>query len=246
MKQIALVTRDFTIYHTILAEARARGIDLLILTPGEKIPEWIEAVITTPTEACEIDFDPEKIITTPLLNSALELIRGGKIRRITIGIDPGKFPGIAVLGDRRVLEVHHVEAKNVTALVKRIIQEHQDKEVLVRIGHGDRLIGSQITNSLLEIARVELVNETGTTPLLGKGVQSRVVSDIVAAVNIALTPGQEAEFQSIEPSPGEVRQIQEKSRKHTRGRTTIPRKLAKKVAKGELTLEEAVNRHNSQ
>jgi len=50
--------------------------------------------------------------------------------------------------------------------------------------------------------------------------------------------------QFIEPSQGEVRVIQEHSREHSNGRSTIPRLLARAVAKGEMTLEEAVEQHN--
>jgi hypothetical protein len=38
--------------------------------------------------------------------------------------------------------------------------------------------------------------------------------------------------------------IQEHSREYSNGRSTIPRMLARAVAKGELTLSEAVEKHN--
>ncbi|MFA4957174.1 MAG: hypothetical protein WC556_09420 [Candidatus Methanoperedens sp.] len=42
-----------------------------------------------------------------------------------------------------------------------------------------------------------------------------------------------------------MRVIQESSREYSNGRSTIPRLLARKVAKGELTLDEAMERHRN-
>jgi len=41
-----------------------------------------------------------------------------------------------------------------------------------------------------------MVDETGTTPHLGKGVHGKVVSDIIAAINIAMIPGKKVGKQS--------------------------------------------------
>jgi len=164
---------------------------------------------------------------------------------IIIGIDPGKYPGVAVLGNNKTLSVHHVSVGEVCPLVKRIMREFGDKKFIVRIGHGARLIRSRIINDLLDLGlTVEMVDETGTTPRLGKGVHGQVVSDIIAAINIARIQGKNVGKQFIEPSDGEVRVIQEHSREYSNGRMTIPRLLARAVAKGEMTLDEAVERHN--
>jgi hypothetical protein len=45
----------------------------------------------------------------------------------------------------------------------------------------------------------------------------------------------------MEPTDGELREIQRKSRIKSQGRITISSELAKKVALGELTLAEAIN-----
>lgn len=153
---------------------------------------------------------------------------------------------MAVLGNNKTISVHHVSAGEVCPLVKRIMRDHKDKKILVRIGHGARLIRSQLINGILDLGlEVEMVDETGTTPRLGKGVHGHVVSDIIAAINIAKIPGKNVGKQYIEPSSGEVRVIQESSREYSNGRSTIPRMLARAVAKGELTLDEAVERHRS-
>lgn len=221
-----------------------------MLSPGEAIPFNVGAVITTEEEAERIDFDRSKMVIAKkpqsALDIALRLVRGDRdYSHIVIGIDPGKYPGLAVLGNGKAIEVHHLSVGEVRGAVENIMRRHPGMEVTVRVGHGARLSRMQIVNSIADIAHVELVDETDTTPVLGRGVRGEVVSDIIAAINIAGVPGVPAGRQVIEPSDGEVRVIQEHSRSHTNGRATISRRLARRVAKGELTLDEAVSRYKS-
>ncbi len=132
--------------------------------------------------------------------------------------------------------------KQTVEIVQKIKQEYS--EVVVRIGHGARLMGTPLANTFIAHGmRVELVNERGTSPYLGKGTAGIGVADIVAAINIAHTTGTSFVHQEIAPSRGEIRQIQEKSRERSEGRTTISRKLAERVAKGEMSLDEALSEH---
>ncbi|KCZ71072.1 hypothetical protein ANME2D_03102 [Candidatus Methanoperedens nitroreducens] len=181
----------------------------------------------------------------PTIDKALSLLSIEDFDRIIIGIDPGKHPGMAVLGNDKTLSVHHVSVEDVCPLIERIMHEYRNKKIIVRIGHGARLIRSRLINEILDMGlQVEMVDETGTTPHLGKGMRGRMSSDIIAAIKIAKIPGKTVGKQFIEPSQGEVRVIQEHSREYSNGRSTIPRLLAKAVAKGELTLDEAMERHN--
>lgn len=245
------MTDDFSVYHSIIEEARARKLNLLVLTLSQPIPASVGAVITTECESEAIDFSRENIIIADdrpqtTLDRAVSLLSGEDFEQVIIGIDPGKYPGMAVLGDNKTISVHHVSVGEVCPLMKRIMHDYRDRKILVRIGHGARLIRSQLINGILDLGlEVEMVDETGTTPHLGKGVHGQVISDIIAAINIAKMQGKSVGKQFIEPSQGEVRVIQEHSREYSNGRSTIPRMLARAVAKGELTLDEAVERHNS-
>ncbi len=179
------------------------------------------------------------------IDKALSLLSMEDFDRIIIGIDPGKHPGMAVLGNDRTLSVHHISVEEVCPLIEKIMHEYQNKKIIIRIGHGARLIRSRLINEILDMGlQVEMVDETGTTPHLGKGMRGRMSSDIIAAIKIAKIPGKTVGKQFIEPSQGEVRVVQERSREYSNGRSTIPRLLARAVAKGELTLDEAMERHN--
>lgn len=221
----------------------------MVLTPSQPVPAHVGVIITTEGESGSIDFDREMMVIADsrpqaTLDKAISLLFGEDFDLIIIGIDPGKYPGVAVLGNNKTISVHHVSVGDVCPLIKRIMLEYNNKKLIVRIGHGARLIRSQLINGILDLGLpVEMVDETGTTPHLGKGVHGQVISDIIAAINIARIPGKNVGKQCIEPSHGEVRVIQEHSREYSNGRSTIPRLLARAVAKGELTLDEAMERH---
>jgi hypothetical protein len=88
--------------------------------------------------------------------------------------------------------------------------------MIIKIGNGARLVRTQLINSLLDLnIPVEVVDETGTSPLMGRGLHSSEVSDIID------------------------------TREHSNGKASIPRYLTRKVAKGELTIEEAIEIHQN-
>jgi len=62
-----------------------------------------------------------------------------------------------------------------------------------------------------------------------------------AAIDIALTPGVRVRppFE-IRPTRGELREIQRRSRLHSDGEVTISVALAESVARGEISLQDAV------
>ncbi len=249
-KRIALITDDFAIFQSILEVTKFRSIDTLVLSFSDPIPPDIGSVITSASESDRIVFDPEKIVTfsedaESTVNAALLKLNGktGK-GQIIIGIDPGKNPGIAVLEDDMVIAIYHTPSREVMGAVRQILENYPPENCIVRIGHGARLVSAQLSNSLLDLGvRVELVDETGTTPAMGRGIHGSEISDIIAAINIARLKGIPAWMQDVEPSIGEIKRIQEKSREHSNGKASIPRDLARKVAKGELTMEEAIQTH---
>ena len=69
------------------------------------------------------------------------------------------------------------------------------------------------------------------------------VDDVDAAIDIARTPGRRVvpPF-DVRPTPGEVRDIQRRSRLDSAGQVTISSELADAVARGDLSLEEAIAR----
>ena len=202
-------------------------------------------VITSDKEASAISFPNVVIASDPemAVSEAMRRLRNSGVpESAVIGIDPGDEPGIAVVANGIVEAVYRVPLRQASKIVERIRQTYPD--ILVRIGNGARLTSTHLANALISHGiAVEFVDESGTSPYLGKGTAGIAISDIVAAINIAYTQGTPAGHQDVLPSKGEIRRIQERTRELSEGRTTISRKLAQRVAKGEITISQALAEH---
>ena len=168
----------------------------------------------------------------------MKIIQGKKrFRSLIIGIDPGKRPGIAVLGDGEILNVYQpATPEDVVKIVKQVKRTYPDQDLLIRIGHGAPTQRNRIINALFNFdMAMELVDESHTT-------HKTPQPDIKAAIDIALSHGTEIKTKyEINPTAGEIRDIQRISRMESNGAVTISKPLAEKVASGKLTLEQAIN-----
>lgn len=221
---------------------RSRNIRIATFEVGEPIPAYVGVVITTPPEAGRVGFDRNHIVIADPADSADMIADRAMLKlldirdaAIIIGIDPGEHTGVAAVARNVVLSTHRVPAVEVYQTVDRIIKSIPARSVNIRIGHGARLIRTQLINSLLKLGvRIELVDETGTTPTGGRDL------DIRAAIKIAHLKGILVGQQSITPTSGEIRLIQDHSREQSEGKLTISRVLAERVATGKLSLEDAI------
>ncbi|MFA9516461.1 hypothetical protein ACERIT_04470 [Halopenitus sp. H-Gu1] len=242
---IVVATDDFRLYHAVLDELRGRGVSFTTIEPHDPIPERASVVIATPDDRVDLGDrdDVEFVAADPdhpraAVDEALAVLRSGGGRTI-VGVDPGPSPGIAVLVGGTVVAAFQVPLSEAAETIVSEIVEKPDP--LVRVGDGDRLKGARIINDLPEDLAVELVDETGTSPYLGGG--ARGMGDVLAAVNIARIEGEPMAQRRIEPTEGELQRIQNESRRRSAGGRTIDESLARRVAAGELTLEEAIDEH---
>lgn len=246
MKTLGVYTKDFSLYYDLLKSLRRRKIPYVSLSSLKNIPSKIGVILTSNKELHDVS--SQKVIAADAYDSvdhavdlALQMLIGKDIySKIFIGIDPGEKPGIAIVGDDILLQKINVETpEKVVTIVKRLLKEYPAVETLIRIGHGSIITRNRIINSLIPLEiPIEIVDETKTTSSQQK---SRPERDSEAAAAIALLPG--GKVQSclpLEPTRGEIRNVQEKSRKITNGRFTISAETALKVLKGEISLEEAV------
>lgn len=235
---IGILTSNFSLYYDIIRALKKRGLPFISLAFNQQIPSSVKVIITMPEEKNNIPF--ENIVVYKgedidvLIDKAVFLQAGETSKKIFIGIDPGMTPGIAVFANgillRRFLANSPEEAIH---FVELFVKEWKIGEVIVRIGHGARLVRNRIINTLRGMnVCIEIVDETSTTS----------ADDTISAFSIAKIPGRvvEREF-SVEPKKGEIRDIQRKSRIMS-GDITISKSLAKKVLKGEMEMKEAIER----
>lgn len=238
-KVLGVLTEDFRLYHDLVGALKARDVPFLSLAFGRPVPETVGAVLTSPTEASRIRFKNVLVVrdVDNAIARALQMIKGKtEWHELLIGVDPGHEPGVAVLGDGDVLDTYLAPSPEaVREQVRDAVRTFPAKDVRVRVGHGDPTNRNRILNALADDGlSVEIVDEAGTTHRTPQ-------PDLDAAVDIARTPGvRVAPPFEVRPTPGEVREIQRRSRVHSGGRVTISAELADAVARGRLTLEEAL------
>ena len=180
------------------------------------------------------------------IDLALQLLIGKDIySKIFIGIDPGEYPGVAVVGDNILLHKTSVDSpEKVAAVIKRILKEYPAHQTLIRVGHGSITIRNRIINSLIPIGiPIEIVDETETTD---SKQTTRPKRDRKAATSIALMHGGKVQTKlPLKPTKGEIRNIQERSRKLTNGQYSISEKTAIQVLNGQISLTEAIELEKS-
>jgi hypothetical protein len=239
MRTIGLATEDPRTFFEMLQALRNQRLKFVCLEPGEAVPADVGAVITTEKERDLIPFDRVVLDPNPgtaIAHAKMMLSSETSVRELVIGIDPGVRPGVAVLGDGIVLTKHLADSPEaVRPLIEDVVKGYPDASVVVRIGHGDRTNRNRIFNTLWDDGhKLEIVDERNTTT-------RSHTPDEDAAVEIAMTPGfRPRKRQDTEPSAGETRNIQRLSRLESAGSITVSSELAKRVAKGELTLQEAI------
>lgn len=240
-KVLGLLTEDFRLYHDLVAALRARDVPFVSLSFAHRVPETVGAVLTSSSEAPRIHA-PNVVPVDDVdraIARALQLLKGKKAwRELLIGVDPGREPGVAILGDGDVLDTRLAATpEDVGEEVRQALRTFPAEHVKVRVGHGDPTNRNRILNAVArDRLRVEIVDEAGTT-------RRTPQPDLDAAIDIARTPGVRVEppFE-IKPTPGEVREIQRRSRLQSDGAVTISSTLAGAVARGEMTLDDAIAR----
>jgi hypothetical protein len=241
---VVVATENFEVYHEVVNELRDRGVTFTTVEPGDQLPDSATVLIRAQSDdVAPSDVDAEVVLADPenprrAVEQALALLRSDGDGRTVVGIDPGTRPGIAVLSGGVVVAAFHVPLADVAETVRREVEDAVDP--VVRIGDGARLQGAQLVRELEDVP-VELVDETGTTPYLGTG--ARGMGDVLAAVNIARLDGERVESREIEPTAGELRVIKSRSRERADDNREIDEELARRVAFGDLTLEEAMDEH---
>lgn len=242
---IVVATEDFEVYHEVLRELRDRDISFTTIEPGDEIPANATAIVTSADEPSLSQNLPVIHAEPGFPRTAIEEIIGvlrGEQGRTVVGIDPGEMPGIAVLSGDMVVATYQVPPDAVADIVHEEVADAVDP--VVRIGDGARLVGARIIDDI-EGVPIELVDETGTTPYLGTGAGERGMADIIAAINIARMEGEPVESRDVQPTRGELKRIKERSREQSAENRAIGEGLARRVASGELTIEEALSEHRS-
>jgi hypothetical protein len=239
MKVIGVMTKNFSFFYELVQLMRERREAFVALDFDDDVPDGVGVIITTREERPKVRF--RKIVAADQPSTALDMARSqlrGKesFQTLVAGVDPGTRPGLAIIGDGRVLVAESVGSPERVAdeidLVRRRIRHDR---LIARFGHGDRTNRNRVIRAIWNtVDDIEVVDETSTT-------RRTEEPDADAAVSIALGTGYRLPFPpEVRPTPGEVRDIQRLSRIESGGRVTISSDLAEAVARGEISLPEAL------
>jgi hypothetical protein len=211
---------------------------------------YAKKVVLTNNELLNIDRAYTKIMLG---------IEGKKVwESLIIGVDPGLSIGIAMITDGCLRSTF--ETRNMREAIKFIITSIKNtpaKMTIIRMGStgGYRrvLLLNELLNTKPKNVTIESVDELQTTPAnyqdaltsLEEGKRDGVIvhigKDATAAMEIAFRLGEKISCpEDLRVSDGELKEIQILSRQYSRGDVTITKNLAKKVACGLLTIEEAI------
>lgn len=241
---IAILTEVPRFYYGAVRELKCRGIEFLTLARGDEIPPIVGVVLTSEEERVHINF-PNVVCMNNIkmaIDECLRLESGIKsnYENLILGIDPGLKPGFVVLGDGTVVHKELLASpEDVLGASKKVLAIYSGKWTIFRVGKGGGVYKARTLKVLQDNfdIPIEIVDEGITTPLLGKGTAAK---DVIAAMNIALKQGRKLrEKIEVSPKDGEIKNIQKDSRIIS-GNITINKKLAKMVARGELTIKEAI------
>ncbi|ASJ02531.1 hypothetical protein A3L09_04305 [Thermococcus profundus] len=246
--RVAVITEDARVYYLIVKTLKAYGIGFHSLRPGEKIPFDVEAVLTDEKSFGKVDF-PVKIVVRDesFVDELLAVLEGReRFKQVFIAIDPGERPGLSVVADNRVLEVHRLKGPRDVGIIIDLLERYPGAKI--KIGHGAKRQRTLTLKALGQLLGYDypviLVNEARTTPRVGN-TEASGVQDIVASINIGLRRGRETTIADLlevkEPTKRELEDIKRRSRELS-GNVTISTSLAREVALGNMTLEEAIEK----
>ena len=244
VRNILVRTDDFQLAYRIMQMLRTRNISVEQSSMNQPLPSkdtiWIGTVDEVAERSAEgrpIAADIESLDVA--IESAIFALKGSKnTHRFILGVDTGPRPGLAWFTDGVLIDTKQTESVDACIeLIQSLIEHHQFEHLLIRMGKGSPSHRNRLLNAMLEQGYiVELVDERKTSRGLNRNQHS------VSAIRIAMLAGERIwEVVELQPTEGEVKEIQRRSRIKSQGRVTISSELARKVALGELTLAEAID-----
>jgi len=180
-------------------ELKQRKLPFLSCVPDKPIPPSIQVVITTSNERSLMKYpnvlvyDPEKD-PSEIINEAIRIIQSKEAyKEVTVGIDPGKNFGVAVLGDGKVLKKEQsLTLEKAVDTVLMELKKNPAQRQHVKIGNGipemAKELAARLDTALPDNISIETVSEVGTSTIRGNG-SRRKVTDADSAIEIARKNG---------------------------------------------------------
>lgn len=237
MRRIAVRTDDFRLSFHLMRELKRRKCEFVMLAPDDK---WDGILLTSPEEVMDGGIPATEDTLEISVERAIQASRGFESAvQLVFGVDPGPRPGIAWLADGIVVGSAQLEEINgVADHIIGLSSAVKHQRMCVKVGDGAPLIRDRIINQLI-LRGIETLQVSEYRTSSG----SRVKTHLHAATRIALMGGNKVyKIRDLNPTEGDLKEIQRQSRILSSGDFTISTELARLVACGEISIEDAIKK----
>ena len=237
MRRIAVRTDDFRLSFHLMRELKRRKCEFVMLAPDDK---WDGILLTSPEEVVDGEIPATEETLEISVERAIQASRGFESAvQLVFGVDPGPRPGIAWLADGIVVGSAQLEEINgVADHIIGLSSAVKHQRMCVKVGDGAPLIRDRIINQLI-LRGIETLQVSEYRTSSG----SRVKTHLHAATRIALMGGNKVyKIRDLNPTEGDLKEIQRQSRILSSGDFTISTELARLVACGEISIEDAIKK----
>jgi hypothetical protein len=183
---VAVATLSGSAYYKLTEELKKKKIDFISLNPNSKIPVYINLILTTKEEHHLLHhpniviYDESEDIANVVDLAVQTTHRTQEVRRLIVGVDPGKSWGVSAVADGTLLHSGgYTSMKEVEEEIQNLIAKVTAKEYVVKIGNGSEPHHSQLISSLNRVLPrkviIESVREEGTSSnILWKRKEDRI------------------------------------------------------------------------
>ncbi len=258
--RIAVQTDDIRFYHKLLNLFEGSRLKVNFFTINQAIPfQKYDLIITTSEQSNR--FDPQILklqydqINSDLVPKIVGIIvrkKTPKFKTLVIGVDPGKKIGLAAICDGMLLSAETSRLDKLITKIQNYLMIFPSETIIIRVGDQPLSISQVVFNKLfavfenMEKLKIEIVKEAHTSsksPIIS----TTLSSDETAAFTIARREGKTTNHMVRNEIPlGRIKEIQKWSRDLSGNRISLDFELAKFVALGEITLEEALKQKEKQ
>ncbi len=166
MGRVGIFTLDFKFYHDIIVDLRKWKIPFTSLESTSNIPRDVAVVLSSEKDERFWDRQINARDSTYGIRNSLPLLMNREVfDEVVIGLDPGPYPGVAVIADNVLTEAFETP---MIEMVRKEVMEIRDsyryKNISIKIGDGDKPHRDRIIQDLAETGiDLKVVDERNTS-----------------------------------------------------------------------------------
>ena len=166
MGRVGIFTLDFKFYHDIIVDLRKWKIPFTSLESTSNIPRDVAVVLSSEKDERFWDRQINARDSTYGIRNSLPLLMNREVfDEVVIGLDPGPYPGVAVIADNVLTEAFETP---MIEMVRKEVMEIKDsyryRNISIKIGDGDKPHRDRIIQDLAETGiDLKVVDERNTS-----------------------------------------------------------------------------------